>query len=276
MHRYVTLAAACALALCLGGCANPDWEYHPITDVNNLEGRRVAVNLAWEADYLLSGREDMTLVRYDSFADIILALKNNKVDAFAVDDLVWKLIRANSTGLGRVEPDCGVVGYTLYFTKGRKDVMDDFNRFLADYRQTEAFADHMARLEAFDGLEYIGPEIPLTGTGENLNVAVIAEDFPRTFLEPGEPVPRGFDMEALALFANERNYRLTFFFTDYENTFMGLRTGTYDLAAGYLSDVYAEDILGAGVLVSDRLDEIPIYLVEKTQENIGMNLDELE
>lgn len=277
-RRFAAFALACVLALGLGGCGNSRsaWEYRPITDVNDLEGRRVAVNLAWEADYLLSGRKDLTLVQYDTFADIILALGYDKVDAFAVDGLVWKVFQANSSGLARVEPPCGSVGYAAYFSGGREALMEEFNAFLEDYRRTEAYADHMARLESFDGLEYVGPEIPLTGTGETLRVATMPEEFPRAFLEAGEDVPSGFDLEALKLFANERNYQLEFYYTVYEDIIQGLRSGTYDLATGYLSDVYRAEVLEAGLLVSDLFDEIPVYFVEKTQRKINVNLEELE
>lgn len=274
-RRLAAFALSLALALSLGGCGNskPEWEYHPITDVNDLEGRRVAVNLAWEADYLLSGREDLTVVQYDSFADIILALGYDKVDAFAVDGLVWKVFQANSTGLARVEPPCGSVGYAAYFSADRETLMEEYNRFLEGYRQTEAYADHMARLEDFDGLEYVGPEIPLTGTGETLRVATMAEEFPRAFLEAGEDVPSGFDLESLKLFANEGNYQLEFYYTVYDDIMQGLRSGAYDLAIGYLSDVYRGEVLDAGVLLSDLLDEIPVYFVEKTQKDISVALE---
>jgi ABC-type amino acid transport substrate-binding protein len=233
----------------------------------------VAVNLAWEADYLLSGREDLTVVQYDSFADIILALGYDKVDAFAVEGLVWKIIQANSVGLNRVEPPCGTVGYAAYFSGGRAALMAEFNAFLADYHQTEAYADHLSRLECFDGQAYVGPEIPLTGTGETLRVATTPEEFPRAFLAPGADDPSGFDLEALKLFANERNYQLEFYFTVFDDITEGLRAGTYDLAIGYLSDVYRDDIVAAGLLVSDPLDVSPIYFVEKTQKDISVGLE---
>ena len=277
-RRLAALALAFALALGLCGCGNgaSDREYRPITDVNDMEGRRVAVNLAWEADYLLSGRNDMTLVRYDTFADMILALNYNKVDAFAVDGLVWKVFEANSSGLARVEPPCGSVGYELYFSADREALRDAFNAFLADYRRSEAYADHMARLERFDGRAYVGPELPLTGTGATLKVAVLPDGFPRAFIAAGEDVPTGFDLEALKRFANEADYRLDFYFTSYDDLVHGLRAGSYDLAVGYLSDAYQKDVLAAGLLVSDLLDEIPIYFVEKTREEISVALSELE
>lgn len=270
----IVLAVLLVTALLFGmsGCGKKakEWEYHPITDINNLEGRRVGVNLAWEADFLLSGREDLTVVRYDSFADIILGLEYNKIDAFAVDALVWELFRANSSGLKRVEPSCGEVGYVIYFSTDMRELMEDFNSFLADYRQSEAYADHISRLQSFDGFNYIGPDIPLTGTGETLKVATMTDQFPRCYIEAGEDIPTGYDMEALKLFVNERNYNMKFYFTSFDDIMHGLRTGGYDIGVGYLSDVYKKEIEDAGMLVSDMIDKTSVYFVEKTQKEIDV------
>ena len=266
----------CMLVLLLCGCSKAQWEYRPITDINNMEGRRVAVNLAWEADYYLSGRKDMTLVQYDSFADMIMALEYNKVDVFALDDLSWKLFQINSTGLARVEPAFGIVGYELYFSPYREELKDEFNAFLEEYRKTDAYEDHMARLYDFNGMNYEDPVYELTGTGEVLNIAVLAEQYPRAYIEPDEDIPTGFDLEALKLFANEKNYRLNFHLTVYNDMLVGLKAGTYDIGTGYLGDVYEGEVLESGLFVSDLLDEMPLYFIEKTQKELSVNLDNLE
>ena len=274
--RRIMPALACMLVLIVCGCRNSEWKYRPITDVNNLEGRRVAVNLAWEADYYLSGRKDMTLVQYDTFADMIMALEYNKVDVFALDDLSWKLFQVNSTGLARVEPAFGIVGYEIYFSGKRERLKDEFNAFLEEYRKTEAYEDHMARLYDFDGLNYEDPVPELTGTGEILNVAVLAEQFPRAYIDPDEDIPTGFDLEALKMFANEKNYRLNFYLTVYNDMLVGMRTGLYDIGVGYLGDVYEAEVLESGLFVSTLLDEMPLYFIEKTQKELSVNLDNLE
>jgi len=275
LRRLTVFVLTAALLLSLSGCGSTEWEYHPITDVNNLEGRRVAVNMAWEADFLLSGRTDLTVVRYDSFADIILALKYNKVDAFAVDTLVWKLFKINSSGLSRVEPACGTVGYSIYLKADREDILQEFNEFLVGYRESEEYADHLRRLDEFDGYEYVGPEIPLTGTGEVLKVALLTDGYPRSYAEPGEE-PTGYDVEALKYFANEKNYQLDFSPTNYDDAIYGLQGGVYDLAVGYLSNIYQKEIEAVGLLVSDAMDVTPIYFVEKTKEDISVDLDAVE
>lgn len=46
----------------MSGCSGKQ-VYQPIDDVSDLGGRTVGVNLAWSAGYMLSARDDMTLVR---------------------------------------------------------------------------------------------------------------------------------------------------------------------------------------------------------------------
>lgn len=275
-RRLASALLMLALAAALCACGRSSWQYRPIEDVNDLQGRRVAVNLAWETDYWLTQRRDLQVLRYDSLADMIMALRFDKVDAIAVDDLLWKLMESGSQGLHRVTPAFGASGYTLYFSPENTVLMNEFNAYLAAYRQTADYQDHLARLDAFDGQNYEGPDIALTGTGEVLRVAIDAAAFPRAFLEAGQSVPTGFDLEALKYFANEKNYRLEFFASNFEDIVYGLKAGVYDVGTGYLSDVYEADVLASGLYTSDALDTCGMYFIEKTQPDIFVNTEELE
>ena len=263
------------LCFLLAACAE-QWEYDPITDVSDLQGRRVGVNLSWETDYALSGRNDLQLFRYDSIADQLMALNYDKLDALAMDAFTWRAVSANSKGLVCIEPAFGETGYLLYFSSANEALKDDFNTFLAVYRTTDEYRDLLAREAAFDGLNYVGPEIPLTGSGPVLRVTILADGFPRSFRDPGDIEPKGYDLEALKHFANARNYRLEFIVSTYEDGFMGLMSGLYDIQAGYLSDVYAEEVETAGLFVSDNMDQVPLYFVQKTQRDISAEMDEIE
>ena len=111
--KYILIGMLfCACLFCAGCGSAGDWEYDPITDVNNLEGRRVGVNLAWESDYYLDGRDDMELVRYDTTADMIMALRYDKIDAIALDADSVKLLMSLSEGIEQVEGD-GAVGVVI-------------------------------------------------------------------------------------------------------------------------------------------------------------------
>ncbi len=272
-RTVASVLAACAL-LCLAGCGTSGWRYTPVTDVNDLEGRRVAVLLSWEADYYLTGREDMEILRYDAVSDMLMAIKSGVVDVMAFDELGAKGVVAGAEGLELVEEPFGYTGYTLYFGGGEEALRDDFNAFLEEYKQTEAFTDRMERLRSFDGETYIPPEIELTGTGDILNVAIEGEGFPRTFMEGGAVIPTGFDVEALELFANSRNYQLVFYVSTYENMVYGLQSGLYDAAAGYLTDLNEEEAIASGLLTSEALDIVPLNFVQKNRETVNLRTAE--
>lgn len=251
----------------LGGCGAAR-RTDPITDVSDLDGRRVGVGIACDTDYALTGRKDLTVVRYDELADILLALQYDKVDAMALDALLWKFTAASHKGLRAVEPAFATSGYTVYFRSEVSDLRDEFNEFLSRYRQSDAFRDFQSRLSTFDGEHYNGPDIGLTGTGRILRVAVDAAGFPRSFAEADGRTPSGYDLEALKLFANEKNYRLSFVISGYDDMIYGLQGGNYDIAAGFLSDLRDADSLSSYLCKSDSLYEVPLYFIEKTQDNI--------
>ena len=242
----------------------------PITDVSDLDGRRVGVGIACDTDYALTGRKDLSLVRYDELANILLALQYDKVDVMALDALLWRFTAASHKGLRAVEPAFATSGYTVYFRSEVSELRDEFNEFLSRYRQSEAFRDFEARLSAFDGEHYNGPDIELTGTGRVLRVAVDASAFPRSFAEADGHTPSGYDLEALKLFANEKNYRLSFVISGYDDMIYGLQGGNYDIAAGFLSDLRDADSLSSYLCKSDSLYEVPLYFIEKTQDDIEL------
>ena len=79
-----TVLIAIILLLCLSGCSGKQ-VYQPIDDVSDLGGRTVGVNLEWSADYMLSDRDDMTIVRYNTVASLVMALRYGHIDAIAIE-----------------------------------------------------------------------------------------------------------------------------------------------------------------------------------------------
>lgn len=267
-----------AVAFCCAGCGAAEWEYNPVTDVNNLEGRKVGVNLSWEADYFLTGREDMELCRYDTTSDLVMALKYDKIDVIATDIDSCKLVLSISDGIEMVEPSFGTLGSVMYFGEDDEALSEDFNAFLAEFKKTGEYADFLKRLEEYDGFEYLGPdpEIPLTGTGEKLRVATDPANYPRTFVNPGESIPVGYDVEILKHYANARGYQLEFYLTSYGDGAMGLLSGTYDIMTGYISDIYNAEASYAGVYISDAMFEFPLFYLQKNKRDIKSSTEYLD
>ena len=139
--------------LFISGCQK-EWEPNLITDINDLEGRKVGVNLAWEADYILTPRTDMQLFRYDSTPDMLLALGYDKVDAIAVDDSMWRMMDKNSEGLIKIEPEIKKTGYGWIFKD--KQLRDEFNAFLKEFKKTvDKYESPLSQRYASKEMQYI-------------------------------------------------------------------------------------------------------------------------
>lgn len=257
------------LLLCMSGCQK-EWEADLITDINNLEGRKVGVNLAWEADYVLTPRTDMKLYRYDSTSDMLLALGYDMVDAIAMDGIMWKMMDANSDGLIKIEPEVKKTGYVWYFADEK--IRDEFNAFLKEFKQTDTYQEYVQREENFV-YDYEQPEIKMTGKGKVLKVAFDIAGYPRAFMMPGETEAMGFDFEPLKHFANAYDYQLEYVESVFDDLILGLRNGLYDIGGGYLSDEFTPEAEAYGLRVSDTMDEVPIYLVQKIKRDISIDLE---
>ena len=261
---------ALALALLLSGCGS-SVERGQITDVNDLEGRRVGVNLAWESDYLLTGRRDLELYRYDSLADMLMALNSGKLDAISIDDNSIKVVLSQIDGVEVLEPALGVSGYVAYFSPGEEALLEEFNAFVAQWHSSAEYEDYVCREDAFDGLTFPEAELPPEGTGRVIRAAYNLDGFPRTFLDTLTDEPSGFDIEVVKRWAAARDYRLELVGTSYDDMGQETLTGRYQLCVGYISSFYNDDARTSGILVSDSFAETPIHLCQKSGETINMD-----
>ena len=261
-QRIPALLLAAALILTLAGCGSHDFDsYRPITDVNHLEGRKIGVNLAWSADYLLSERDDVILYRYDELSDMLMALCFKQLDAVAIDYVSGVYIMAKTQGLHKVEQNLAEEGYIVVFNREREALCEEFNAWLTDYMTTEEYAAWKQRILDFDGDNY-EPQIPeQTGTGSVIRCATYLDNYPLSYMDAaGNQL--GFDMELMIAFANARNYRLDITMTSETDMESGLFVGRYDLDFSSLSELYAEDYRVNGFFVSDDYITLPICILE--------------
>ena len=273
ISRYVRSAWSALIALALillTGCGGTA-EYRAITDVNDLRGARVGVNLAWEPDYLLTGRKDLELYRYDSVADMLMALCSGKLDAIAVDASTLAVIMSQIDGIAVVEPSLGKSSYVFYFAPGEEGLLEEFNAFLSEWTSSADYEDYLLRQAAFDGMNYPGVDLPMKESEETIQVAYNMVAFPWSFQNTVTGEPAGFDVEILRRWAAERGYQLAFTGTDYTNMVMGTLEGRFQLCLGAISDFFRDDALAAGLLVSDSFGEISIHLCQKAGETINMD-----
>lgn len=266
MTKKAKFVLALTLIICVAlcGCGSEFKSYRPITDVNNLDGRKIGVNLGLAADYILSPRDgdDLYLCRYDSAADILLALYYRQIDAICCDSLSWGVMESTTQGFKRCEEYVAMDGFLAYVNPEKEYIRDKLNEFLKYYKTTSAYEAIMKSVNDLStyGAEF-GRNSDKNGTGEKVTVAYSADCYPSSYPDT-DGTALGYDVELLYDFAAYSNYEIEFVPTSYQDMCMGTLMGRYDIGIGCISLSYKEDAEVIGILPSDVLYDVPLYLVE--------------
>lgn len=249
-----------AILLCgqLIGCGQIQ-NARPITDVHHLDGQRVGVALAWGPDYLLTGREDLTLMRYNNVAGAVTALCYNQVDAIAVEQPLAVDILASIDGLRCIEEPIAVDRMAVLVDPAQPDLLEELNAFIEEFITTEEYADLIARSQDPEGYDF--RPVPLQGGERVLHVGTVGEGYPFTY-PTGDSI-EGTDVEILCHFANAYGYDLVFHGGTWESMELGVQYGSYDLGCGGISELYRADIERSGsALMSMSFLPVNIVFVE--------------
>ena len=235
--------------------------YRPIEDIHNLDGRRVGVVLGYSTDYLLTGRDDMALMRYDSTADMLMALRYRRVDAIAAERPTANQIMSSTEGFRIVDPPLQENGFVAYVANGREDLCKKFNAFASEFVETEEYEDLKRRMNA-PGV-YEEKEVKATGNGETIRIVVVSDNYPYSYqnFETGEFA--GSDIEYITYFANAYNYNLEIHGGDYNFMELGVVYEKFDMGISGISDVWRADLeMTQKALVTDIYMDTDVVFVE--------------
>lgn len=261
LKKIAAVVLSLAIMLSLTACGDDFRSYRPIEDINNLENRKIGVNVGWASDYIMSARDDVILYRYDTTADLLMALCYKQLDAIVCESYDWSVISGNSTGLHRIDEEISVNGWLAYVNPNKEEVQIAFNNFIAEFNQTEEYAKWLKRIKDYDGINYEWPsELSFPDEGTPINIAYCEESFPVAYPD-SEGNSIGFDMEYICYFCNACNYKPTFIVSSEIDLYMNLRN-RYDMGIGYLSELWKEEAELSGFLTTDCYVDVPLYLVE--------------
>jgi|GEM_PF-994028 len=238
--------------LCCGGCATRE-RITGLPADGDLRGLRVGVVLGWNADYYLDQTDlarDLKLMRYNTIASAVLAMKYGYVDVMALEMASAGLLCRNMPAFTVLDEPLAADQILLYVTGSRADLRDAFNAFIAGFRQTAEYADLLSRTDAAFLGDYQYREVPAIGGGEKIVVA--CEDYyPYCYWDFERDCIAGMEVELVTRFANACNYRVEFRFSSFSAAIMDLSLGRVDMMADGLSGYYENFAEQAGILCTD-------------------------
>jgi ABC-type amino acid transport substrate-binding protein len=222
------LVALGAIAL-LPGCAPTE---RAVLTRENLKGKRVAVMLGYSSDYILSRPEfGLDIYRYDSYGDMQMALRFNRVDAIAME-------MDEASVLCRLEPAYRVamhirdgLEYAYPIDTKKKELMDSFNSFIRTFRESPEYAEILQRVEAAAREPFVARKVETRGTGDKvLRVALFPGWEPISYVNMTTKEWEGCDVELISHFANSIGVKVEFVDTgDWAQMVLNLMAGKVDL-----------------------------------------------
>lgn len=210
-----------------------------ITKTDHLSGQRIGLMCGWESDYFLTPREDITLKRYDTTADLFMALNYNQVDALAIDDSLYSICKSCISNIDIVGEPLDQFYYT-YYTCFDDDFNDKLNTFIKEFKETDEYQDFINK--CYD-LEWVNSDdyTPETGAGDEINVGYVAEYYPSIFVD-GKGNIRGPEREFAVLFANHYNYKINWKPISSATFAMDIAYGKLNMAACSANELYRSEL----------------------------------
>lgn len=210
----------------------------------DLRGRVLAVPSSTVQDiYVEEHYPDIKLDRFDTEADMMLSLQQEKCDGAIMDDVICYALVRKTQGV-TILPDSPVPPCQMgvVFGKHNAELCKQFNAFIAQLKSTGDLQKIMERwIKHFDTAEM--PDLPLPTQGEPIRVAMEPCTEPIVFIK-NEKIA-GFDAELIQRFSVYINRPIEIVEMEYDSLIASTTTGKADMAASgiLITDERAESVL---------------------------------
>jgi polar amino acid transport system substrate-binding protein len=167
--------------------------------------------------------------RYNSPADIILALKMGKVDVAFLDLVGAKVMLKSNPDIGILTEDALSLPLAVGFRKDNPKLREEFNEYLKEIKSDGTYGKIFNRWFIEDPEEAEMPEFTFNKNSPLITLAAAVGDLPNSAIVNGEHV--GFDIELIKTFAERKGYNLKINTMEFSSLIAALSSGKADIIA---------------------------------------------
>ena len=226
-----------------------------------LSGKKVGVVIGSIQDMAVTEMApDADIQRVASYADLLAALENGKVDVAGFESLTMMFNKEVTSKVDSVGAGLAPIPIGACFRLDNSELQQDFNNYLADIKDDGTYQNILNRWTNADDPSAL--DIPKQrGTGKPLRVAIYPSMPPFNFICSGKP--SGIEVDILTEWVNRRNWKLEFLVMDFAAQIPAVQTGKVDMAMGAISITEERQ---KQVLFSDGYFESHILLITRKGE----------
>lgn len=202
---------------------------------------------------------------YDTNSDLIIALQNNKIDAFLVDEPEARMIHNEQNDVNFLSEVLETDDYSFAFQKDTAQgdkLRGEFDAFLAKLKESGELDKMKTKWTGVDESAKTFDETPLSGENGTLKVAGSADNMPFVYVRDNRPV--GYAVELITRFAREYGYGIDIELGTVMSSLSGMATNTYDILIGSMSVTeerkqsvsFSDTVYNGGAMLVVRSDDI--------------------
>lgn len=214
------------------------------TKLDDLKNKRAGVLTGTPQEaFVREAIGDVQFYYFNSFTDLAIALKENKIDFFLNNTLAYSLMKEEYTNFDYIdETICALdIGTIFPKNKNNKKLVSEYNEYIKEIRENgklDELTDYWLNNKEWE-------KVNIKKSGENgiLKFATCTSSKPFSLRIDGEYA--GFDVAIVNGFCEKYGYGLEIEDTDFAGILAGITNGKYDLAASQIAytDERAESVL---------------------------------
>ena len=233
-----------------GSAASADMPDPATASIDDYNGKRAGVMTgAWHDSVVEARLPQAEIYNFDSYTDLIQALKSNKIDFFLVtEESVAGMVKDNPEITALKEP-ISAMEYGAVFAKTDRGAqlkaqMDEFLRKIQDDGTLEQLSNYWANDPAAESTPIDMSD--LTGANGTLRFATTGTKMPISYMVGSQIA--GTDPDIAVRFCREYGYGIDVSTVTFSGIIPGITTGAYDFA---LSDIAITEERKESVLFSE-------------------------
>jgi len=201
-----------------------------LLSLDDIDGKRVAVYTGTIHDAFVASRYPKAEIkRFDSTADMALALKTNKADVALLDLTSAKVLLKLNPELGILTDEALTKPLGVGFNKNNPALRDRFNKFLQKIKADGTYDAMYRRWFENDPEMAEMPEFTMPASGDKIVLGVAVMDLPYVAHRNGRYV--GFDIEMLQRFAVHEGMQMKITVMEFSSLVSALAAGKVDMIA---------------------------------------------
>ncbi|MBP2663032.1 MAG: HisJ [Firmicutes bacterium] len=228
MKKLDYIILLCILLLLASGCAKQDTAQ--MTTINDVANKRIGVCTGTIYDKFAAERfPAATIMHYTEQADLVLAIKSNKIDVAITTLSATKNMLKTNDDVGILTDDVLSIPIGIGFNKSNPALREKFNNFL-NASKADGSLNAMYTKWFENDIETIQiPTFKQNPAGKKVILGLSLGDLPNSGVVNGQYT--GFDVELIQTFAQKENINLEIAPSDFGALVTSLAAGKVDMIA---------------------------------------------